>query len=139
MPSFHHTIDIAATAQQVWAVLGDLTSVDRWIPGVTSVTRTGTGRTCTFDDGHVQQEQILDYSPTTHSYRYVIDGAPLPVRDNTGTFAVEDTDNGSRVVWESSFVPLDPAGADELARMWEPYLPVVLASLKKVVEDDAAR
>jgi len=69
MPSFHHTIDIAATAQQVWAVLGDLTSVDRWIPGVTSVTRTGTGRTCTFDDGHVQQEQILDYSPTTHSYR----------------------------------------------------------------------
>src|SRR6266545_1060271 len=63
MPSFRHTIDIAATPEQVWHVLGDLTSVDRWIPGVTAVTRTDTGRACTFDDGHVQDEQILDYSP----------------------------------------------------------------------------
>jgi carbon monoxide dehydrogenase subunit G len=139
MPSFRHTIDIAATPDQVWSVLGDLTSVDRWIPGVAAVTRTDTGRICTFDDGHVQQEQILDYSLTTRSYRYVIDGAPLPVRDNTGTFSVEDADNGSRVVWESSFVALDPTAAGDLARMWEPYLPVVLATRKKVVEDDIAR
>ena len=79
MSSFRHTIDIAATPEQVWQVLGDLTSVDRWIPGVTSVTRTDTGRLCTFDDGHIQDEQILDYSPQTRSYRYVIEGAPLPV------------------------------------------------------------
>jgi uncharacterized protein YndB with AHSA1/START domain len=32
MPSFHHTIEIAATPEQVWQVLGDMTSVDRWIP-----------------------------------------------------------------------------------------------------------
>ena len=63
MPSFRHTIDIAATPEQVWRVLGDLTSVDRWIPGVTTVARTDTGRVCTFDDGHVQDEQILDYPP----------------------------------------------------------------------------
>jgi mxaD protein len=134
MPTFRHTIDIAAPPDQVWAVLGDLTSVDRWIPGVTAVTRTGSGRVCTFDDGHRQEERILDYSPATRSYRYVIDGAPLPVRDNTGGFTVEDTGGGSRVVWESSFVALDPDSADQLAAMWEPYLPVVLANLKKVVE-----
>jgi carbon monoxide dehydrogenase subunit G len=34
MPSFRHTVDIAATPDEVWAVLGDLTAVDRWIPGV---------------------------------------------------------------------------------------------------------
>jgi len=134
MPTFRHTIDIAATPERVWHVLGDLTSVDRWIPGVTAVTRTDTGRMCTFDDGHVQNEQILDYSPPTHSYRYVIDGAPLPVRDNTGTFTVEDADGQARVVWESSFVALDPAMAAQLAEMWEPYLPMVLANLKQLVE-----
>jgi mxaD protein len=135
MPSFSHTIDIAATPDEVWAVLGDLTSVDRWIPGVTSVTRTDTGRVCTFADGHTQQEQIVEYSPGNRSYRYVIDGAPLPVRDNTGRFAVEDLDGGSRVVWDSSFVPLDPATGDDVARMWESFLPVVLGNLKEVVEN----
>ena len=134
MPSFRHTIDIAATPDQVWRVLGDLTSVDRWIPGVTKVARTDTGRICTFDDGHVQHEQILDYSPQTHSYRYTIDGAPLPVRDNTGSFTVEHADGHARVTWESSFAALDPAMSAQLAQMWEPYLPLVLANLKKVVE-----
>jgi len=134
MPSFRHTIDIAATPEEAWHVLGDLTSVDRWIPGVTAVTRTETGRVCTFDDGHIQDEQILDYSPQTYSYRYVINGAPLPVRDNTGTFTVEDADGQARVIWESSFVALDPATAAGLAEMWEPYLPMVLANLKRLVE-----
>lgn len=134
MPLFRHTIDIAATPQQVWQILGDLTSVDQWIPGVSAVTRTDTGRVCTFDDGHVQDEQILDYSPDTRSYRYVIDGAPLPVRDNAGSFAVEDVGGQSRVVWQSSFVALDPAMEAQLAQMWEPYLPAVLGNLKKLVE-----
>jgi prepilin-type processing-associated H-X9-DG protein len=134
MPSFRHTIDIAATPEQVWQVLGDVTSVDRWIPGVTAVSRTDTGRVCTFADGHVQDERILDYSPQTRSYRYVIDGAPLPARDNTGGFAVEDADGHTRVVWESSFVAIDPAMADQLAEMWEPFLPIVLSNLKRLVE-----
>lgn len=134
MPSFRHTIDIAATPEQVWQVLGDLTSVDRWIPGVTAVTRTDTGRVCTFEDGHTQDERILDYSAPDRCYRYVIDGAPLPVRDNTGSFTVEDTDGQSRVVWQSSFVALDPAMDSQLAQMWEPYLPLVLANLKNLVE-----
>ena len=135
MPSFRHSIDIAATPEQVWAVLGDLTSVDRWIPGVTTVTRTAAGRVCTFADGHTQDEQILDYTPTDRSYRYVIEGAPLPVRDNTGRFAVESADDHARVVWESSFEPIDPATADDLARMWEPFLPLVLTNLKNLVEE----
>jgi carbon monoxide dehydrogenase subunit G len=134
MPSFRHTIDIAATPEQVWQVLGDVTSVDRWIPGVTAVARTDTGRVCTFVDGHIQDERILDYSPQTYSFRYVIDGASLPVTENTGGFAVEEADGHARVVWESSFVPVDPAMAEQVAAMWEPFLPIVLASLKQLVE-----
>jgi len=134
MPSFRHSIDIAATPDEVWAVLGDLASVDRWIPGVTSATRTETGRVCTFADGHVQREKIFDYSPQTRSYRYVIDGAPLPVSDNAGRFSVECADGGARVVWDSGFEPLDPATTDEVAGRWESFLPVVLGNLKAVVE-----
>ncbi|HET6918031.1 MAG TPA: SRPBCC family protein [Jiangellaceae bacterium] len=137
MASFRHTIDIAATPEQVWQVLGDVTSVDRWIPGVTAVVRTDAGRVCTFDDGHTQVEQILDYSHETRSYCYVITGAPLPVSDNTGRFAVEDANGRALVVWESSFIALDPALESQLAQMWEPYMPLVLANLKMLVEHSA--
>lgn len=134
MPTFRHTIDIDATPDQVWQVLGEVTSVDRWIPGVIAVERTDDGRLCTFEDGHVQRERIVDHSPETRSYGYEIDGAPLPVRDNVGTFAVTERDGGARVEWSSSFVALDAEQEAELAQMWEPYLPWVLSNLKSVVE-----
>jgi carbon monoxide dehydrogenase subunit G len=135
MPRFEQSIDIAASPERVWEVLGDLASVSRWIPGVTGVTLTDSGRVCAFEDGHTQRELILDYSPQTRSYRYVIEGAPLPVSDNTGSFAVEEGKDGARVIWQSGFVPLDPAMESKLAEMWAPYLPVVLANLKNLVEN----
>jgi uncharacterized protein YndB with AHSA1/START domain len=135
MASFRSTIDIAASPDEVWQVLGDVLSVDRWVPGVTEVARSDDGRVCTFDDGHVQHEQILDYSPERRFYRYLIDGAPLPVRDNTGSFTVDEAGGRARVIWESSFVAIDSAMESQLAEMWEPYLPIVLSSLKQLVED----
>ncbi len=93
-------------------------------------------RRCTFADGHTQHEEILDYSPATRSCRYTIDGG-LPVADHQGRFAVEPskTEHGSaRIVWESSFVALDPARQDELSRMWAGMLPSVLGKLKALVE-----
>jgi len=138
MPTFRHTIDIGATPDLVWAVLGDISSVDRWIPGVSAVTVDGMTRVCTFEDGHTQDEQILDYSPQNRSYRYLIEGAPLPVTDNSGSFTVEDVNGQARVVWESSFELLDPTIGEQLAEMWEPYLPMTLANLKQVVETPAA-
>ena len=58
---------------------------------------------CDFEDGHSQTEQILDYSAEARSFGYLIEGAPLPVADNTGTFSVESADGCAVVVWESSF------------------------------------
>lgn len=133
MPSFTHTIEVAADPDLAWQVLGDLAGVDRWIPGVTKVEVDGLTRWCTFTNGHTQREEILDYSPATRSYRYTIDGG-LPVRDNRGRFAVEPAGTGARIVWESSFEALDPAAEDELSRMWAGMLPTMLANLKAVTE-----
>lgn len=136
MPSFQETIEIDAEPEATWSVLGDLSSVEKWSPGIASVEVDGLSRVCTFEDGHVQHEQISDYSPERRSYRYSIEGG-LPVRDNRGRFTVEPRPGGSRVVWESSFEPLDPAGEAQLSEMWRSALPVVLASLKQLVEGTA--
>jgi hypothetical protein len=135
MPTFSHTIEVAANPDAAWEVLGDLASVDRWIPSVTKVELDGMIRRCTFADGHTQHEEILGYSPATRSYRYTIEGG-LPVTDNRGRFAVEplETERGARIVWESSFTALDPAREDELSRMWAGMLPAVLGNLKTLVE-----
>jgi len=42
-------------------------------------------------------------------------------------------------MWESSFEPLDPAREAQLAEMWEPYRPMMLANLKRVVEDSGSK
>ncbi len=137
MPSFHETIDIDADPEAAWSVLGDLASVDRWLPGVAGVQVDGMTRVCTFADGRVQHERISDYSAEKRSYRYAIEGG-LPVRDNRGRFAVEERPGGSRVVWESSFEPLDPAAGAQLTEMWRAALPAVLGNLKQLVEASTA-
>lgn len=136
MPSFRETITIEADTDAAWRVLGDLASVQHWIPGVVAVEITDTGRVCTFADGRVQQEEISDYSPEEHSFHYAIDGG-LPVRDNRGSFAVEGRGDSSLIVWESSFEPLDPGAADELSQMWQGAIPLVLGNLKRLVEESA--
>jgi carbon monoxide dehydrogenase subunit G len=133
MPAFLQTIDVAADPDVAWRVLGDLTAVDRWIPGITNVEMNDMTRVCTFADGHTQHEAILDYSPATRSYCYTIDGG-LPVTNNRGRFAVEPTPRGARIVWESSFTALDPGAEAELSRLWEGMLPTVLRNLKSLIE-----
>jgi hypothetical protein len=98
MPSFTHSIQVDVDPDTAWQVLGDLTTVDRWIPAITKVELDGMTRVCTFADGHTQHEAILDYTPATRSYRYTIDGG-LPVADNQGRFAVEPTPRGATIVW----------------------------------------
>jgi len=134
MPTFTQTIEVAADPDTAWHVLGDLATVDRWIPGITKVELDGMTRVCTFADGHTQREAILDYAPATRSYRYTIDGG-LPVADNRGRFAVEPAGNGARIVWESSFVTLDPAAEAEVSQLWAGMLPVVLGNLKILIEE----
>jgi carbon monoxide dehydrogenase subunit G len=134
MPSFTHSIQVDVDPDTAWQVLGDLTTVDRWIPGITKVEMDGMTRVCTFADGHTQNEAILDYSPDTRSYRYTIDGG-LPVADNRGRFAVEPAGNRARIVWESSFVALDLAAEAEVSRLWAGMLPVVLGNLKTLIEE----
>jgi transposase InsO family protein len=55
-------------------------------------------------------------------------------QDTTIRGAVEPAGPGARIVWESSFEPLDPATEPELSRMWQQMLPVVLGNLKTLIE-----
>lgn len=134
MPRLRRNIEVHAPAERAWAVLGDLVHADRWIPGITRVQVEGTSkRVCTFADGHVQHEEIAEYSPERRSYRYSIEGTP-GMRRNRGTFAVEDRTPGSVVHWESEFEVLDAGQEAQVTTMWNDAMRTVLDSLRRVIE-----
>jgi hypothetical protein len=134
VPSFKETIEVDADADATWEVLGDLTSVQHWIPGVVEVELTNDGRICKFGDGRSQHETISDYSVESRSFRYAILDAP-GVRDSRGSFTIEAREVSSRVIWESGFEPLDEEAAAERTRMWEMGATMILSNLKRVIEE----
>ncbi len=134
MPRFHNTIEVDATPEQAWAVLGDLGQADKWIPGVTKVELDGTReRVCTFVDGHVQHEEISDYSDERRSYRYSIAGSP-GMRTNRGAFSVNANGRGSVVLLDSEFEAIDPTQETQIATMWGTATKTVLESLRGLIE-----
>jgi uncharacterized protein YndB with AHSA1/START domain len=121
-------IEIDATPDQVWEVLGDLAATDEWLPGVVKAEVNGSTRVCTMADGSEIKEEISGYEAERLSFRYRHLQVPLPVQDSGGAFLVQA--DPTRVVLESSFTPLDPA----VGPMIEGAFQQALESLKRRVE-----
>jgi uncharacterized protein YndB with AHSA1/START domain len=131
-------IVIDAAPDQVWAVLGDLTATDEWLPGVVKVEVDGARRVCTMADGTEIHEEIGGYAPARRSFSYRHVQVPLPVEDSAGSFAVEPSETGgSRVVLQSSFATLDAGHEEQVGQMIEGAFQQSLESLKRRVENGA--
>lgn len=132
MASFHHALVLPVPPKQAWKVVGDLAGVTRWIPGCTKAELDGAGRRiCTFADGHVQHERILDHSDERRSYRYVIESG-VPFRNARGRFTVVPRGAGSAVLWDSEF-DADAASEAGLRDMWNGATAMVLEALRGAI------
>lgn len=135
MVQLRKTISIAASPDAVWDVLGDLAATREWLPGTVSARMEGSVRICETADGGEVHEEITDYSPERHTYRYRHLRVPLPVSNSSGKFSVEPVAGGSAVVvLESEFDALDPAMEPEIERMFGGALEQALESLRRRVE-----
>jgi uncharacterized protein YndB with AHSA1/START domain len=98
MPHLTNMIDIKASPETVWAVLGDLATTPDWLPGTVSASVDGATRVCVMADGSQVHEQISGYSAEDRTYQWRHLQVPLPVRDSHGTFTVTAGDAGSSTV-----------------------------------------
>jgi mxaD protein len=98
-----NTIRVDASPDQAWRVVGDLTGVDMWIPGVVSAIVEGNRRLCETADGAQIVEQIVSYSDDARSYSYAHIQQPLPIENSRGTLSVRPDAEGSQIVWEAEF------------------------------------
>jgi uncharacterized protein YndB with AHSA1/START domain len=140
MPTIRNTVTINATPEEVWAVLSDMPATRQWLPGVVAARMDGDLRVCTMADGQEVHERISAVSDDARSFRFDHVRVPLPVRESGGTFTVIGgaAAGTTMVVLETTFEPLDPGGADELAAGVRGAFQQSLDSLRTFVEDKVA-
>lgn len=141
------TIEIAAPADKVWAVMGNFDSLKNWHPAVTGSSadkgnETGSVRTVELKGGGSQVETLQKYDANAMTYSYrAKDGGALPVTNYTSTISVRGDGDKSRVEWRGAFYrafpgndpPPDQNDETAIKAITEVYSSG-LANLKKVVE-----
>ncbi|MBZ4206358.1 MULTISPECIES: SRPBCC family protein [Klebsiella] len=110
------SIEIPASVDQVWQLMGGFDSLPDWLPFIPKsvVSEGGRVRTLTTSDGGTVIERLEAFDNRQRSYSYSIIQAPFPVVDYLSTIAVVATadSNITRVEWSGSFTPVNASDAD---------------------------
>jgi carbon monoxide dehydrogenase subunit G len=120
-------IDIDASPDAVWAVVGDFGGLDSWMAGVDACDVEGDVRTV-HTMGMQIKEKLVARDDATRSITYSItEGAPAESHEATITVA-DGADGGSHVTWDVSVAP------DEMAELFGGIYQGALDALKGHIE-----
>jgi hypothetical protein len=114
------SVTLAASADAVWAVVGDLTdtTITEGLAEHVVVEGSGAGAVRRFflPGGISIAERIEAFDPAGRSYAYrIFDYGPLPFTDYLGrALVLPDGPDAARLSWSATATPLD--GADDVAR-----------------------
>ncbi|MBM3106044.1 SRPBCC family protein [Pseudomonas sp. V1] len=135
MATAQSSIDLHINADRVWQLMGGFDALPDWLPFVPQSTLSEGGRVRTLKsvDGDTIIERLLDFNEAGRSYSYTILQGPAPVRDYLSTLRVVSTDDGARVEWSGSFVPVGISDAEATA-MFTTIYQDGLAALKQTLE-----
>jgi hypothetical protein len=105
MPTASATIEIPASADQVWQLIGGFNTVPDWLPFIPNSELSDGGRVRTLQtaDGAVVVERLQAFDNTAKTYSYSIEQAPFPATDYLATIKVEALGQGARVTWSGRF------------------------------------
>lgn len=113
MARIEKSIDINRSADDVWAVVGDVGAISTWLPAINESSFDDGVRECTLDGGGLLREQISNRDDANRRYEYEITEGPMPLDHHHAWMSVDETDDGSRVTWITEIEPDDMAGAME--------------------------
>lgn len=99
------TIDIPASADQVWQLIGGFNTLPDWLPFIPSseLSEGGRVRTLQTADGGVVVERLETFDNAGKTYSYSILQAPFPATDYLATIRVEAQGQGAKVTWSGRF------------------------------------
>ncbi|MGF6201488.1 SRPBCC family protein [Pseudomonas laurylsulfatiphila] len=101
-------IDIPASAEQVWQLIGGFNSLPDWLPFIprSELSDGGRVRSLQTADGAVVIERLQTFDNAGRTYSYSIVQAPFPATDYLATIKVEAQGEGARVTWSGRFEPV---------------------------------
>ncbi|KWU52522.1 SRPBCC family protein [Pseudomonas palleroniana] len=101
-------IEIPASADEVWQLVGGFDALPKWLPLIVkSETREG-GRVRHLQaaDGGVVVERLQTFDNVARTYSYTIEQSPFPVSAYLATLQVEAlTDTSAKATWSGVFTP----------------------------------
>jgi hypothetical protein len=106
--SITKTLDLPASAGEVWAVVGDFNGLPRWNAGVerSDLSDGGRRRTLTLKTGVKVVEDLVHHDDGGRSLSYSIVEGPVPVSRHKAMLSVSDRGpNQSTVSWSCAFEP----------------------------------
>ncbi|MED7669152.1 SRPBCC family protein [Pseudomonas moraviensis subsp. stanleyae] len=105
MPTASAIIDIPASADQVWQLIGGFNTLPDWLPLIThsELSEGGRVRTLKTADGGVVVERLQTFDNAARTYSYSIEQAPFPASDYLATIKVEVQGESARVTWSGRF------------------------------------
>jgi hypothetical protein len=115
------SIEIPASPNLVWQLIGGFGSSPDWVPYIpeSELGKGGHVRRLSNSGGKTIVERLVKFDDSARSYSYAILQAPIPVTDYLSTLRVVKTDSGrgSRVEWSGQFMP-DGVSDPEASRLF---------------------
>ena len=118
MIHFEKNIDIEATPESIWAVIGRFMHIDEFAPLVTSVDaltdgedRVGSKRRCNFKDGSSVVEEVTEWD-VCRKYRVRLSEiASMPIHEMYAEISLDSLSDKVRVTWSMDYrVKYGPLG-----------------------------
>src|SRR5438552_3666674 len=128
------TIDIKATPDAVWAVMGAPESISVWHPGIATSPITDGVRYLALEGGGDVVEPVVEHSDKDHYYVYAISSGPFDMKDYRSRLEVQEATGGARVVWTGEFEANDPDQADGLAQVFSGVYKAGLEGIRQAAE-----
>lgn len=134
MASTIASIDVDATPDQVWRLIGGFNSLPDWLPYIpgSELSEGGRVRTLANPAGDVIVERLEAFNDKERFYSYSILRAPFPATDYVATIRVRAIagQTGARVEWSGSFTPVG-VGEAEVTQLFHGIYADGLAALKR--------
>jgi hypothetical protein len=130
------SIEIEASADTVWAIVGGFDYLPKWLSLVRSSQLEDGGRVRRLEavNGAIIVERLLHFDESERRYAYRHLEAPDPVTDYVAEMSVEVLAAGrSKVTWQSTFAPVAAAEADATGH-FEGIYTIGLEALKRLIE-----
>ncbi|MBJ7312722.1 SRPBCC family protein [Rugamonas sp. CCM 8940] len=99
------SIQLAASAERVWQMVGGFNSMPDWCRSISNSTLHEGGRVRRLEtaDGAVIVERLETFSEAERRYSYSIVAAPLPVTNYHAALRVGEGESACAVEWSSTF------------------------------------